>query len=158
MMARSYDVWLEQAVHDLQSAITLKKDERHDWACYLCAQASEKALKALLLYLGKNPGHTHSLNTLVKNLLDAGLELEDSNTIKRAARSLTKIEAGTRYPLGEDAPRSLYGNEDSDEAVQYAKGFVELAVDRLRAKTLDEYVAEIDQRAEQESADQPPSR
>lgn len=51
-MNRSGD-WLHQAQADLAQAELSAENGHHEWACFACHQAVEKALKALHLHHGQ---------------------------------------------------------------------------------------------------------
>jgi HEPN domain-containing protein len=152
-MAKNYEVWLAQSADDYETARFLIAGEKHNWACYLAAQSAEKALKAMLLFLGEQPGFTHSLNSLLNKLAGSGFTDVATDRLKLGARFLTRIELQTRYPVAENAPKDLYGQEESVEAVQYAKGFLELAVTEILSRPLNEYLAEFAQSKTQRNDD-----
>lgn len=54
-MNRTVD-WLQQAEFDLEMAQIGAQVGRHKWACFAAHQAAEKAVRALLLTLGKRRG------------------------------------------------------------------------------------------------------
>ncbi|WP_259727911.1 MULTISPECIES: HEPN domain-containing protein [unclassified Synechococcus] len=54
-MNRSAD-WLHQALADLELATVGAEAGHHEWACFACHQAVEKALKALYLQRGQQTG------------------------------------------------------------------------------------------------------
>lgn len=137
------ETWLIQAADDYQTATILEASGKHNWACYLAAQAAEKALKAMILYVGHRPGYTHSLNGLLNRLTESGFPAEKLHPLKPAARFLTRVELGARYPIDVDAPRDLYAAEESAQAIGYARGFLELAVEHILARPFDEYLAEV---------------
>ena len=68
-MNRSLD-WLHQAQADLAQAQLSADGGHHEWACFACHQAAEKALKALHLHLGQQVWG-HGLGRLFRDLPDA---------------------------------------------------------------------------------------
>lgn len=140
--------WLIQAVDDYQTATILEANGKHNWACYLAAQAAEKALKAMILYIGHRPGYSHSLNSLLNRLMESGFPAEKLHPLKPAARFLTRVELGARYPIDVDAPRDLYGPEESAQAIRHARDFLGLAASHVLSRSFDEYLAELTSREE----------
>lgn len=51
-MASRHEDWLGQAERDLQSARWQADGGFFEWTCFICHQASEKALKAVYQKLG----------------------------------------------------------------------------------------------------------
>ena len=51
-MNRKFD-WLKEAEGELKAARDLLATGNHSWACFTAQQVGEKALKAVLLDLGK---------------------------------------------------------------------------------------------------------
>ncbi len=120
---RAWD-WLRQAERDLAQAQDSKAAGRHEWACFACHQAAEKALKALHLHSGQEAwGH------VVAKLIH---ELPDSAALPPAmidkGHALDALYVATRYPNGhvEGAPFEHYGSLQSEEALCYAHEIVDL--------------------------------
>jgi HEPN domain-containing protein/predicted nucleotidyltransferase len=59
--------WLDQALWDLKHMHILARDpgSAGHGICFFAQQATEKALKAFLISVGKEPRHTHELGTLI---------------------------------------------------------------------------------------------
>ncbi len=111
--------WLNQAEWDLQHAKNAKKDGDYDWACFAAQQASEKAVKGLILAKG-GEGWGHSVTRLLKDLANL---MEISPPLIKAAMNLDKHYIPTRYPNGFDsgAPREYYTDEDAERAIEDAQ-------------------------------------
>lgn len=125
-MNRSAD-WLHQAQADLAQAELSASSGHHDWACFACHQAVEKALKALHLHHGQqNWGHglgrsLRDLPTKASQALAAEVsELEDR------LRVLDALYIPTRYPdsLPEGAPTDHFGRLQSQDALNHARAVV----------------------------------
>jgi len=122
MPNRSQD-WLKQASRDLEHAVQSAAAERHEWACFACHQAAEKAVKAVHLHLGQQVwGH----------VIREGLEALPASCgvtpdLLDAARVLDAHYVPTRYPNGHPAgfPGEHYGRLQSDEALRHARQIVE---------------------------------
>jgi HEPN domain-containing protein len=122
MPARHRD-WLQQARNDLELARTAAQAEHHEWAAFAAQQAAEKAIKALLMFLGAVAwGHdvTHLLNALPA-------ERRPPEDLVDRARNLDRHYLPARYPNGFDAgtPRDHYSRKIAHEAIADAEAIVE---------------------------------
>jgi HEPN domain-containing protein len=97
----------------------------HAQACYLAAQAAEKALKALVVAAGVTPPHSHSLERLLELLDRQGLNVEPLRELR--LKALTRMSSQTRYPQGDEAPADLFDAQDSEPALATATSVVGLA-------------------------------
>jgi HEPN domain-containing protein len=121
MADRSRD-WLAQAEQDLQAAASLAQAGHHEWACFVCQQAAEKAVKAVHLARGQE-SWGHRVARLLEELRDAPADLIE------IGRSLDAFYIPTRYPNGhpEGAPFEQYGPLQSGEARRLARQVVDHA-------------------------------
>ena len=126
-MNRSAD-WLHQAHSDLDLAAVSAAAGHHEWACFACHQAVEKALKALHLHHGQQVwGHGlgrswRELPPVVgATLAEALSDLEDR------LRILDALYIPTRYPdsLPDGAPSDHFGRLQSDDAQRHARSIVD---------------------------------
>ncbi|MFM7464265.1 MAG: HEPN domain-containing protein [Cyanobium sp.] len=126
-MIRSAD-WLHQARADLALAEVSAASGHHEWACFACHQAVEKALKALHLHHGQQAwGHGlgrcfRDLPSSVRLALSQGVsDLEDR------LRVLDALYIPTRYPdsLPDGAPSDHFGRLQSDDALRHARSIVD---------------------------------
>ncbi|WP_411875718.1 HEPN domain-containing protein [Vulcanococcus limneticus] len=126
-MNRSAD-WLHQAQADLAQAELSAGAGHHEWACFACHQAVEKALKALHLHHGQlswGRGLGRSFRDLppaVAQALDAEVaDLEDR------LRVLDVLYIPTRYPdsFPEGAPTDHFGRLQSQDALCHARALVD---------------------------------
>ena len=115
--------WFKQATRDLEQARDCKHSGRHEWACFIAQQASEKAVKALHLHLGQEAwGH------VVAKLLS---ELPDTVKLPpdliEKGRVVDTFYIPPRYPNShpEGAPFEHYGPLQSEEAIRYAGEIIE---------------------------------
>ncbi len=132
-MNRSAD-WLHQAYADLDQALVSARAEHHEWACFACHQAVEKALKALHLSLGQQVwgyGLGRSFRDLpaavAAQLGTAVTDLEDR------LRILDALYIPTRYPdsLPDGAPTDHFGRLQSDDALCHARALADAIRDAL---------------------------
>ncbi len=117
-------VWFEQAEADLRAAGDSASSGHHEWCCYQCQQAGEKALKALLYLHGRTSIVTHSLRRLLRECrtLDETLEALDD-----AARLLDQHYIATRYPNGldeETSPSAYYDRKDAERCLESARSIL----------------------------------
>ena len=92
-----HEDWMIQAEEGLDTAITLLGAGKYFATAYYSQQASEKALKSLLIFLGRDPGKTHSLTELADIIEKEGLEVP-SNVKENLTFSGVK---GAEVPLRE---------------------------------------------------------
>ncbi|MFN9687152.1 MAG: HEPN domain-containing protein [Cyanobacteriota bacterium] len=126
-MNRSAD-WLQQARADLELARVSAGAGHHEWACFACHQAVEKALKGLHLKVGQQAwGHGlgRSWRELpppaAASLAAAVTDLEDR------LRILDALYIPTRYPdsLPDGAPAAHFGRLQSADALHHARSIVD---------------------------------
>jgi HEPN domain-containing protein len=121
MAERSSD-WLAQGKRDLESAKSQKKEQFHEWACFISQQAAEKALKAVLQMYGAEAwGH------VTIRLLEA-LEEETggSSGLQSEALFLDKFYILARYPngWGEGTPADFIKEDDAAKAIDCSEKIV----------------------------------
>lgn len=116
--------WLTQAVSDLDAARWSGQGRYWSHACFLCQQAAEKALKAVLVYVGEREFRTHSTARLVKRVAAYYPSFEQ---LAADAPLLDRHYVETRYPNGVGTPDELWLEADFRQADTAAARFVELA-------------------------------
>jgi HEPN domain-containing protein len=130
-MNRSAD-WLHQAQADLAQAQLSADAGHHEWACFACHQAAEKALKALHLHHGQQIWG-HGLGRSFQDLpAGVGASLAGNVTdLEDRLRVLDALYIPTRYPdsLPEGAPTDHFGRLQSQDALSHARA----VVDAIRA-------------------------
>lgn len=96
-MKRATREWVRKAEADYQLAETLarRSEPFHDQRAFLCQQAAEKYLKALLEELAQPIPRTHLLDDLIGLLLPHHPSLRG---YRRGMRFLTRFAVGPRYP------------------------------------------------------------
>ena len=119
------EAWIRQADSDLNAARCMQEEGFHAQACYLAAQAAEKAMKALVVATGVTPPHSHSLERLLELLHNQGLDLEPLKELH--LKALTRMSSQTRYPQGDEAPVDLFDAKDSEPALATATRVVGIA-------------------------------
>ena len=126
-MNRSLD-WLHQAQADLAQAQLSADGGHHEWACFACHQAAEKALKALHLQLGQQ-FWGHGLGGSLRDLppeASASLAAEVPELEDRL-RILDALYIPTRSPdsLPDGAPTDHFGRLQSADALCHARALVD---------------------------------
>jgi HEPN domain-containing protein len=124
MMADRARDWLRQAERDLAQARDCRTAGRHEWACFACHQAAEKALKALHLHSGQE-AWGHVVAKLIQELPPSAAL---PSTMIDKGHALDAFYVSARYPNGhaEGAPFEHYGPLQSEEALRYAGEILEL--------------------------------
>jgi Uncharacterized conserved protein related to C-terminal domain of eukaryotic chaperone, SACSIN len=62
----NYKEWKEQALEDLDTAKGLLNNGKYYASAFYSQQAVEKSIESIMIYLGKDPGKTHSLIELIE--------------------------------------------------------------------------------------------
>jgi HEPN domain-containing protein len=113
--------WWRQAERDFESAEINAREARHEVACFLCQQAAEKAVKALLYGGGESPVLGHSLLSLTKRARSGVASLPD---LREAAKILDGYYVAARYPNGHTddvTPADFFDERDSERALAAAR-------------------------------------
>jgi len=121
--------WFNQALRDIEQAEDSRKAGRHEWACFAAQQATEKAVKALHLYMHQE-AWGHVIAKLLKELPESVNIPED---LIDKARVLDNFYIPTRYPNShpEGAPFDHYGPLQSEEAIRYAREIIEFVRNKM---------------------------
>ena len=116
--------WLEQAAADLKAAGDSWRAGNHEWACFQCQQAGEKALKALWIRDGHDPWGNSLLRLLEEHPDEAGRSR--LAPLRESASLLDKLYILTRHPNGlpDLTPSQVYGEPDAIAAQAAADRFV----------------------------------
>jgi HEPN domain-containing protein len=117
-----YNRWLKQAKHDLKTAKSTTREKAHDWACFLCQQTAEKALKAYLYLRGHRAVLGHSIMMLLQRCAAHDPSFQSINNAKR----LDEVYITSRYPSGlqEGTPEEFYQESDSKECIKLAENTI----------------------------------
>ena len=126
-MNRAAD-WLHQARADLSQAQLSADAGHHEWACFACHQAVEKALKALHLHHGQQ-SWGHGLGRCLRDLPPQALAAlaAQVSDLEDRLRVLDALYIPTRYPdsLPEGAPTDHFGRLQSSDALSHARALVD---------------------------------
>ncbi|MBI3469497.1 MAG: HEPN domain-containing protein [Planctomycetes bacterium] len=96
--------WLGKAENDLNAARRLLKTRPlfKDLICFLCQQAVEKYLKAMLQEAGRPIERTHDIQALLDQLIPTDKSLR---ALRRGTKTLTSYAVDYRYPGLDSTPR-----------------------------------------------------
>ena len=123
-MGNRYKDWLDQAKRDLEHAVLSKENAHHEWACFSAEQAAEKAVKALVMYLGGEPwGHS-----VLKLLQSLPADKPACADLLDCARRLDRFYIPPRYPNGFDQgkPADYFTGADAEGAIADAEKIISL--------------------------------
>jgi len=126
-----FDRWRAQADRTLDTARMVADGDSHGWACFLCEQAAQLAVKGLLHAIGEE-AWGHDLPQLV---VRAAASVDaDWSTITDAAEELSRHYIPARYPDAHPSgtPFDHYNATSSRLAFGYAATVVD-AVDSVWA-------------------------
>ena len=117
--------WLIKGHRDLRTAHLLLESGEPllDIAVYHCQQASEKTLKAYLVYQGAIFPKTHNLNALLEQCLPFNSSFDD---LRDVTETLTPYATEFRYPTGVMEPERFELEEALTMAEQLMKFVVAL--------------------------------
>lgn len=113
--------WREQAERTLETAVLASRGDRHEWACFLCEQAAQLALKGLLHGLGDD-AWGHDLVVIEARAVAALGSAWPRPTSSEAGR-LSRHYIPSRYPDAHPSgpPGSHYDLADADHSLADAR-------------------------------------
>lgn len=112
--------WLEISEEDLDVANLCYKGSKYLYCAYLCQQAVEKVLKALIVAMGELPNPIHNLYILAEDA-----EIDDSLTAEQTSflKELSAYAIAARYP---ERKKKLYSLCKQGEAEKLLKSSEEM--------------------------------
>ncbi|PVD20274.1 hypothetical protein C0Q70_20771 [Pomacea canaliculata] len=118
--------WFRQAEADLQSARAAKGTclQGYNWVCFMCHQATEKALKAILYCRNANQAvfRLHEIVCLAQFVNDC-----DVNELAAKLEKLVGTHIRMRYPdalLSPSIPAEVYNDQQASEACDLTDGLL----------------------------------
>jgi len=122
--------WWEQALADMETAELTLKGGRYYASVFFSEQAVEKALKALVLRMTRNP---QSPDMFSHSLIHLAKACHVPETFHGFLRMLTSEYVNTRYPSAAAAepPTELYDEDRASKALSSAKDVIEWIKKRL---------------------------
>lgn len=128
---KEYQRWIKQAGRDLDDAEYGARGDRHNLACFLSQQGTEKALKAYLYLQGQQIVWGHSASELVD---DASQSDAAFQALKEQASFLDRFYIPTRYPNGLPGgiPSDSFVARDSREAIERYRAIIDFVIARSK--------------------------
>jgi HEPN domain-containing protein len=122
---KRYESWIDRAKSSYElSKATISNNIYFEDLCYQTQQATEKALKGLLIYYGVEPEFAHNIGILL-NELEKYTEITDN--IKESME-LTNYAVQTRYPGSyDDITKKEY-----EKAVKIAKECLDWVENKIK--------------------------
>jgi len=127
--------WLEMAEDDFKDCERDYRDERYPSAIHHAEQCAQKAIKAVIVALGFDPGKTHRPTVVLKSLIAGGLVnlgKEHMDLLNRAITySITLEDQGTVPRYGWETvdriikPSEIYDREKTALFISNAKAVLE---------------------------------
>lgn len=110
--------WFNEGEVDLRRAHMSLEAEDYSWACFAAHQAIEKAMKALIIGLGRRtPPRIHDLTELFREMADLGLEIPRVDLSEVSQYYVT-----ARYPnAGLHRPSLSFTQTQAERAIQIAE-------------------------------------
>ena len=132
-----YKTWISEAWNDYGAGKILTITRKYNLAAFHFAQAAEKAIKALLHYIGEDPWG-HEIFNLLLELEKKGSKISDK--LKTSAKELEKAYFESRYPelTLTTGPKDTFKRRDANEFQKKAKeimNFIETEKARLHGKS-----------------------
>ncbi len=124
-----YTRWLDQAENDIKYAKHSLDGGFFSQTCFICQQASEKAIKAIHYAGGKRIVIGHSLFSLVSRL--DSKSKNKFNSLLDQIKKLDTFYITTRYPNGipDGVPYQFFNEEEAKDAIEIAKKKYKIAVE-----------------------------
>jgi HEPN domain-containing protein len=133
--------WFHQSFFDPKAARWNFGGKCYDTSCFLAQQSGEKALKAILYYVGsrKSALMSHSLVDMIQRVSGNVSEIDQ---IIEEARILDLHYIPSRYPnaLPAGYPHQFYGPETAEKAISAAQKIMKIAEAYFRSRGEDELV------------------
>ena len=126
-----FERWRHTATRALEGARAQDRAGVHEWACFMCEQAAQLAVKALLHGVGRGPWG-HSLFELARSLEK---DFEVPGNVLAALDALDRYYIQTRYPDAHSggAVAARYGADAATTALAQATEVLDWVDDTWRA-------------------------
>ena len=121
-MRKEIENWWKQAEHDSKAAKNLYENLFYSNSSFCCQQATEKALKALLLDKGFELIKTHDLVLLAR-------KLNAPEDIIQLCKNLTPVYVETRYPFDEGFKE--FNKEETKEDIETMEEIIKWVKEKL---------------------------
>ena len=114
-------IWMERVDYDLETARAMLKTGRYLYVVFMCQQAVEKALKAMLALQGREIKPIHKLPKLAEN---AGILQEIDDETFALFEDLSGYYLNARYKETIRALSKAIGKKEARDYLAKAKGVI----------------------------------
>lgn len=122
-MEKEISYWIEHAVYDLETAEAMLNSGRHLYVTFMCQQAIEKLLKAIIIKIKSIvPPFSHNLRRLTEI---AGIDNDMTDQQLNFLDDLTPFCVATRYPAYKNKMAWIATQEVSKNYLQQTKELFE---------------------------------
>lgn len=130
-MVEKRELWLNEALWDLDNAKILLKKKRYSTSIFHSQQAAEKAVKSLLFSCNMN-GWGHVIISLLKKYEE--IKKRDISLIEKEAIYLDKQYLPTRYPdaLPGIEPHKAFDKEDAKVSLIYTEKIINFVEEEIK--------------------------
>lgn len=121
-----FKLWFAKARDDLRWTKHNIETKEYSGACFSAQQATEKVLKAFLLYKGNSLRKTHDIVRLLEDCIELDKSFEE---LEKMVEILFPYYATTRYPFGEEL--FSFDKQKADDAFEAAEKIVKFVESKL---------------------------
>ena len=127
-IASQVDYWLTIAEYDLETARAMLKTDRYLYVGFMCQQAAEKGLKALIAQSGSFPPKIHDLVRLSERAGLVGILTDDQNLL---LDELFPLNIEARYPAHKEQLAKLINEQRGQSFITRTEAFLAWIKQRL---------------------------
>ncbi len=122
-------IWIDRAVYDIETADAMLETGRYLYVIFMCQQAIEKVLKAILSLQDKDVIPIHNLAKLAKTagILDQ-MEEED----KVGMDDLSAFYLNARYRDTIETLSKSIGEKEAEKTIRWTKEFMEWLILKMK--------------------------
>lgn len=125
------DEWLAISSEDMEVAALCLRNAKYLHSAYMCQQAVEKVLKALITASGELPNPIHDLYALSEDA-----DIDDILTVEQKffLRALTTYAIASRYPERKKKLFSLCKKEEAEKLLKSSKEMIKWVKGKINEK------------------------
>jgi HEPN domain-containing protein len=121
--------WIERSKYDLDTAKVMLDTSRYLYVAYMCQQAIEKILKALIAQLGKENFPIHNLNRLAEiSLISNELTSDQFNFLAE----LTPYHIEARYGDYKESLSEIINKEKAEQVYKKTREIYEWIYQKIK--------------------------
>jgi len=121
--------WIERSEYDLDTAKVMLDTSRYLYVAYMCQQAIEKILKALIAQLGKENFPIHNLNRLAEiSLISNELNSDQFNFLAE----LTPYHIEARYGDYKESLSEIINKEKAEQVYKKTREIYEWIYQKIK--------------------------